>query len=88
MFRKLAALQERFEKVNFMAAFKKMHSSKKFWFTEAFWHGFCKELLFKISENVLQSMAVISFIQEVVTLLKLTCVEYIVYRTLKAISIV
>ena len=30
-------------------------------------------------------MAAIPFIQEVVTLLKMTCVEYIVYKTPKAI---
>ena len=37
--------------------------------------------LFDILENFLRVITVMSFTQEVVTLLKMTCLEYIVYGT-------
>ena len=45
------------------------------------WHRFCKVPLFNILENFLEDIAVIPFIQEDETLLKMTSLEYIVYRT-------
>ena len=45
------------------------------------WHGFCKVPLFDLLENFLRVITVMSFTQEVVTLLKMTCLEYIVYGT-------
>ena len=44
------------------------------------WHGFCKVPLFDLLENFLRVITVMSFTQEVVTLLKMTCLEYIVYE--------
>ena len=43
------------------------------------WHGFWKPPLFNISENFLRGITVIPFIQEVVTLLKMTCLELYSY---------
>ena len=48
--------------------------------TEITWHGFCKLPHFKISENFLRGVTVISFIQEVATLLKTNCLEHIVHK--------
>ena len=45
-----------------------------------FWHGFCKLTLFEISEVFLRGITAISFIQDVVTLLKMAFLEHIVYR--------
>ena len=50
--------------------------------------GSAKYHFLKITENFLQSIAAIPFVQEVATLLKMGFVEYIVYRTLKPFSIV
>ena len=38
--------------------------------TGIIWHGFCKVPFFNISENFLRGITVISFVQEVITLLK------------------
>ena len=43
------------------------------------WHEFWKTPLFNISENFLRGITVIPFIQEVVTLLKMTCLELYSY---------
>ena len=43
--------------------------------TGIIWHGFWKVPLFNISENFLRGITIILFIQEVVTLLKMTCLE-------------
>ena len=56
----------------------KKHFSKV---SKIFWHGICKVPHFKISEYFLRGIAVNPFIQEVVALLKMTCSEYIAYRT-------
>ena len=50
--------------------------------TGVFWHEFSQVPLFKILEKFLRGFTVIPFIQEVVTLLKMTCLEYIVHREL------
>ena len=49
--------------------------------TGIFWHGFCKVLLVKISENFLRGITGIPLVQEVATLLNMNYLENIVYRS-------
>ena len=66
----------------------KLDITEEFWFTGISCHGFCKVPFFKISKDFLQSIGAIPFAQVAVALLKMTCLDYRVYRTLPVISIV